>query len=108
MEPLGSIDKIEKGYQRYHGRYVIINPQGRPTSVGRLINIEDGFALLSPHLGQRYHPKKGVISGLTRKVERINLIGTDITPTTERSVRAYAKYKNAQNNNKNGKEKSKD
>ena len=91
-------EKDGEELSEYLGTYVLINsPGGKPVSSGKLISVEDGYAFLSPHSSVRVHPRKGPIHGLTRKIKKVDLMNTDITPTTERSIRALGRYNNSQN-----------
>lgn len=90
----------DESYQKYVETYVIIHSPSKPSSAGKLLEIRDGNALLSPHMSARCHPKKGPIRGLTSKIETVSLLGADISPTTERSLRAYCFYQNKENGSK--------
>ena len=91
-------EKDGEELSEYLGTYVLINsPGGKPVSSGKLISVEDGYAFLSPHSSVRVHPRKGPIHGLTSKIKRVDLMNADITPTTERSIRALGRYNNSQN-----------
>jgi len=94
----------EEWYKEYLETWVQINPVGnKPSYFGRLESVVEGYAILRPHLSSVNHSKKGPVQGITRKSAKIEIMGADILPKSERSIRAFAKFNNSKKSDNDSK-----
>ena len=92
------LDNTEETWKEYIGQYVIIYPaMSHSTFSGKMVGIEEGYAVLNPFQGGSYDKEKGLIRKMIHRNSRVSLVGVvGIEPSTLRDIEAYCKFSNRQ------------
>lgn len=83
-------------WDKFIGEYVLIYGSQNRTFAGRLLRVEEDYAVLNPFQGGTWNGKRGLIRKMIDRESVIFLPGTSIEPTTERDLMAYCRYENKQ------------
>lgn len=94
--------EMEKLYESYIGKWVLIYPTGVNSNFsGRFMGVKEGYAILNPFQGGEIKEGK-----LVRKIIRndghslVPLIGSAIEPVTEKYIIEYCKMLNKKDREK--------
>ena len=100
--------EIKNKYDRYKGKYILINTARGSTFSGHMIDIEDGSAILNPHTLTDYTSGEPISKLIDNPEvpELVDLTNASITPTSKENIEAYCEYQTKHYNNH--KEKSKE
>ena len=106
--PEFGITKKESLWNGYLGKWITIRAQGIPTTyVGKMIEIKEEYAVLSPFQDGYFDEDRGFICTINSGRSLIPLVGSSIEPTTRRSIENYCKYNNKKNSEEREKRKRK-
>jgi len=81
-------------WDRFIGEYVVIYGSQNRTFAGRLIRIDENYAVLNPFQGAVWNGKRGLTRKLVKRDSIVFLPGTSIEPSTRRNLMAYCRYEN--------------
>lgn len=97
------MEKIERAFDCYKKKYVTCYTQNHTFS-GRVIDLNDQFAILKPYLGYQYDKEKGAIRALINKPAKVRLMDIiSVEPITRKDLEGYCEFTNSQSNLMNGK-----
>ena len=95
--PFGA-SKREGLWDEYIDKWVSIRVQGIPSSYGgKIVEIKDGYAYLSPFQDGNYDIDKGFVHRMNQKRALVPLMGSTIEPTTKKNIENYCEYHNKRN-----------
>ena len=82
-------------WDEYIGQWVVIRVSGISSSYGgKIVEIKDGNAYLSPFQDGHFDAEEGFIHGMNNGISLLPLMGSTVEPTTQENIEDYCRYQN--------------